>query len=335
MFSKNCIKYARQMGWFNGKDADFSWNAAYAAPTFSGRRFCDARVWAFYRFFVDGMDKYLPWALGFDENAEPLPLWVVPNKKLSVRDLIMANRDHYEGTPLEVKSTIGGGIWEMPYQPTPLSYEVDGKEYFTERPISTQQTAMTYVTQMRSWLPREIGGVLWFGNDDGNMVAYTPVYCCSTVQPKCYNTPGADALNFSMDNAYWVCNWVSNMVYPRYSMLFPNLKEVRDSLERSYFELQPQVEAKAAQLYAVSPAKAQKYLNDYTIEKAQQMLARWRQLATCLIVKYNDMTVKPEKNGKFVRTPEGIGARVSRPGFPTPFAKQLVKQTGDKYACPE
>lgn len=118
-------------------------------------------------------------------------------------------------------------------------------------------------------------------------------------------------------------------------MLFPDLKEVRDSLERSYFELQPQVEAKAAQLYAVSPAKAQKYLNDYTIEKAQQMLARWRQLATYLIVKYNDMTVKPEKNGKFVRTPEGIGARVSRPGFPIPFAKQLVKQTGDKYACPE
>ena len=148
----------------------------------------------------------------------------------------------------------------------------------------------------QAWLPREIGGVLWFGNDDGNMVAYTPVYCCSTVQPKCYNTPGADALNFSMDNAYWVCNWVSNMVYPRYSMLFPDLKEVRDSLERSYFELQPQVEAKAAQLYAVSPAKAQKYLNDYTIEKAQQMLARWRQLATYLIVKYNDMAVKPEKN---------------------------------------
>lgn len=335
LYSKDVIKFARKQGWFTGKDADFSWKNIYAKPDFSGRRYCDARVWSFFNHYKD-MSKYLPWALGKDENAEDMPLWIIPNRKVSVHDLENDMRDHYENTPLALDSTsIGGGIWQMPYRPTPLEFTVDGKKYFNERPTSTQQTAFSYISQMRSWLPREIGGVLWFGNDDGNMVAYTPVYCCSTVQPKCYNTPGADALNFSMDNAYWVCNWVSNMVYPRYSMLFPNLKEVRDSLERSYFELQPQVEAKAAQLYAVSPAKAQKYLNDYTIEKAQQMLARWRQLATCLIVKYNDMTVKPEKNGKFVRTPEGIGARVSRPGFPTPFAKQLVKQTGDKYACPE
>ena len=215
MFSKNCIKYARSKGWFTGKDADFSWNAAYAAPDFSGRRYCDARVWAFFRFFVDGMDKYLPWAEGRDKDAEPLPLWVVPNKKLSVQDLQMAMRDHYEGTPLEVRGTIGGGIWEMPYQPTPLSFEVDGKKYFTERPVSTQQTGFTYVSQMRSWLPREIGGCLWWGNDDGNMVAYTPIYCGNTVLPECYNTPGADDVTFSDKNAYWVCNWVSNMVYPR------------------------------------------------------------------------------------------------------------------------
>ena len=223
----------------------------------------------------------------------------------------------------------------MPYRPTPLTFTVDGKKYFNERPTSTQQSAFSYISQMRSWLPNDIGGVLWFGNDDGNMIAYTPVYCCTTVRPECYNTPGADALNFSFDNAYWVCNWVSNMVYPRYSQLFPSLQSVRDSLENSYLQLQPQIEAKAAALYAQNPEQARKFLNDYTIEKAQQMLARWKQLATYLIVKFNDMAVKPEKDGKFVRTPEGIGARVARPGFPQPYARRVVKETGDRYACPE
>lgn len=188
---------------------------------------------------------------------------------------------------------------------------------------------------MRSWLPREIGGVLWFGNDDGNMVAYTPVYCGNTVQPECYNTPGADAVTFSDRNAYWVCNWVSNMVYPRYSQMFPSLKEVRDSLERSYDACQADVEEKAKVMYAADKSAALKYLNDYSNEKAQQMLDRWKQLAVYLIVKYNDMAVKPEKDGKFERTPAGIGARVKRPGYSDYSRRALVKQTGDKFAIPE
>jgi dipeptidase len=187
---------------------------------------------------------------------------------------------------------------------------------------------------MRSWLPREIGGVLWFGNDDGNMVAYTPIYCGNTVQPECYNTPGADAVTFSDKNAYWVCNWVSNMVYPRYSQLFPSLKAVRDSLEQSYFSNQAAVEQKAKALCEQSEAEAVKFLNNYSNEKAQQMLARWKQLATYLIVKFNDMIIKPEADGKFTRTKTGLGARPTRPGYPAPYARHYVKQTGKKYAAP-
>ena len=325
MFSKNCIKYARSKGWFTGKDADFSWNAAYAAPDFSGRRYCDARVWAFFRFFVDGMDKYLSWAEGRDKDAEPLPLWVVPNKKLSVQDLQMAMRDHYEGTPLEVRGTLGGGIWEMPYQPTPLSFEVDGKKYFTERPVSTQQTGFTYVSQMRSWLPREIGGCLWWGNDDGNMVAYTPIYCGNTVLPECYNTPGADDVTFSDKNAYWVCNWVSNMVYPRYSMLFPELKGYRDSLESSYFAKQGEIESKAKDMYAQSAADAVKFLNDYSNAQAQQMLSTWKDLAVRLIVRYNDMAVRKMKDGKYLKTKYGLIEPVERPGYPADYARKMIQ----------
>lgn len=336
LHSKNVVNFARQKGWYKGTDKDFSWKNTYAFPDFSGRRWCEARVWSFFNHHKD-MSRWLPWAIGKDKNAEDMPLWIVPNKKLSVQDLESDMRDHYEGTELSVADgkDMGGGIWQMPYRPTPLTFKVNGKSYFNERPTSTQQTGFSYVSQMRSWLPREIGGLLWFGNDDGNMIAYTPIYCGNTVQPECYNTPGADAVTFSMKNAYWVCNWVSNMVYPRYSMMFPSLKTVRDSLEASYFANQAAVEAKAKELYKDNKDAAIKYLNDYSNQKAQQMLARWRQLAFYLIVKYNDMTVKPEADGKFTRTKEGIGTTVERPGYPEAFKEKLVKETGDKFEVPQ
>ena len=335
LYSKDVVSFARSKGWFTGKDKDFSWRDTYAKPTFGGRRFCDARVWSFFNHFANDFDKYLPWALGKDKDAEDMPLWIVPNKKVSVQDVMACMRDHYENTPLALdSSSVGGGVWEMPYRPTPLRFKVDGKNYFNERPVSTQQTAFSYVAQLRSWLPREVGGVLWFGNDDGNMVAYTPIYCGNTTQPECYNTPGADAVTFSDKNAFWVCNWVSNMVYPRYNQMFPTLKEVRDSLENSYFANQLAIEKQAVALYNTDKAKAISLLNQYSNDKAQQMLHHWKDLAVRLIVKFNDMTVKPEKNGVFVRTPEGTGAAVKRPGFSNAFARKLIKETGDKYECP-
>lgn len=331
LYSKNVVKYARTMGWYTGKDADFSYCDNYAYPDFGGRRYCEARVWSFFNRFAPGMDQYTDFAAGKIKDAKRMPLWIKPNQKIGVKDLEAAMRDHYENTPFALDSDMGGGIWNMPYRPTPLSFTVDGKKCFNERPTSTQQTGFSYISQMRSWLPREVGGVLWFGNDDGNMVAYTPVYCCSTVMPECYSTPGVDALTFSMKNAYWVCNWVSNMVYPRYQQMFPSLQLVRDSLDHSYLSAQSSIEAEAMKQEGVA---RQQYLNNYSIVKAQQMLSRWQQLAYYLIVKYNDMVVKPEKNGKFERTETGFPARVTRPGYPDKYARELIKQTGDKFVEP-
>ncbi len=336
LFSKNVVKYAKKMGWYEGKDADFNWNMAYAEPDFSGKRFCEARVWSFFNHFSNDMDRYLPYAMGKVPNAEPMPLWIIPNHKVSVQEVMACMRDHYEGTPFALDGDIGGGIWGMPYRPTPLSFELDGEKYFNERPTSTQQTGFSYVSQMRSWLPREIGGLMWWGNDDGNMVAYTPVYCSMTQRPECYNTPGTDEITFSDKNAFWVCNWVANMVYPRYSLLFPSLKEVRDSLEKSYFAAQAGIEKQAVALYdANHPEVAVKFLNAYSVEKAQQMLASWKNLATYLIVKYNDMIIHPEENGKFTRDENGLGTRPKRPGYPDAYKRALIKQTGDKFKYPE
>ena len=285
--------------------------------------------------FSDDMERYLLYAEGKVKDAEPMPLWIVPNRKVTLQDMRDCMRDHYEGTPFALDNDPGQGLWGMPYRPTPLTFKVDGKDYFNERPTSTQQSGFSYIAQLRSWLPRQVGGILWFGNDDGNMVAYTPVYCGNTVQPECYNTPGADAVTFSDRNAYWVCNWVSNMVYPRYSMMFGSLKEVRDSLEASYDAAQAAVEAEAVRLCGTDEAEAVRYLNAYSNDKAQQMLARWKELAVYLIVKYNDMTVKPEENGRFKRTATGLGATVERPGYTDKAAREIVKAAGDRYAVPE
>lgn len=331
--SKNCIKFARSKGWFTGTDKEFNWKMAYDAPDFGGRRFCEARVWSYFNHFTD-MSKWLPWALGKDPNAEDMPLWVSPNKKIEVSDMQNSMRDHYEGTALSMNEDLGQGNWDMPYRPTPLQFEYNGKKYFTERPASTQQSAFSYVCQLRSWLPREIGGIIWFANDDGNMSPYVPVYCSSTVQPECFNTPGADAVTFSNKNAFWVCNWVSNMVYPRYSQMFPSLKEVRDSLDNSYFANQMEVEAKAQEIYKSNKAASVKYLNDYSITKGEEMINRWNKLAYYLIVKYNDMAVKPEKDGKFELTPSGFAARPQRRGMSQNARKALAEQTGERFVMP-
>jgi len=334
IYSKDVINFARSKGWFKGKDVDFSFCDTYAPANFEGRRFCEARVWSFFNRFDKTMNRYLAYAEGKEDGTEAMPLFLKPDRKVSVQDVMTAMRDHYEDTPFALDKDLGEGPYGMPYRPTPLVFTVDCVKYFNERPTSTQQTGFSFVSQMRSWLPRQIGGILWFGNDDANMIAYTPIYCGSSRQPECYNTPNADAVTFNWNNAYWVCNWVSNMTYPRYSMLFPSVKTVRDSLEQSYFANQKEIENKAIQMYAESQDKAVSFLNDYSVDKAQQMLACWQKLGTYLVVKFNDMIIKPEVNGVFKRTSTGLGATPVRPGFPTKYARKIVQQTGDRFKYP-
>ena len=336
LYSKDVISFARERGYFKGKDADFSFSAAYAPADFGSQRYCDARAWSFFNRWVDGMDRYLDFVDGKHiGTAEVMPLYFKPNRPVTLKELMMSNRDHYEGTPFDITHDAGAGIYEAPYRPTPLSFEVDGKTYFNERPISTQQSAFTVVAQLRGNLPNAIGGILWFGNDDPNMIAYTPVYCCADRVPPCYDKINANDITFSWDNAFWVCNWVANMTYPRYSQLFPSVEAVRDRLEDGYIARQADIEKQALALYETSPAEARKFLTDYTVETAQNMLAEWKMLGEYLIVKYNDQAVKKEKDGKFLLTPDGLAVPPERPGYPEQYRRILIRETGNRYLVPE
>lgn len=334
MYSKDVIKFARKKGYFSGKDEDFSFAMAYCPPDFGGLRWCDARAWSFFNMYADAdMNEYLAWASG-DVTATPMPLYFKPKKQLTLQDVQAAMRDHFEGTPFAVNEDLGGGIYNMPYRLSPLTFKYDGKEYFNERPISTFQSAFTFVAQMRSHLPNEIGGVLWFGCDDANMIVYTPVYCCLDRVPACYSAANADPVTFSWDSSFWVFNWVSNMIYPKYSLVEPDLMRVRGDIEKRIYDASQELEAQFAASLKDAPKYALAAIKDFSCNSAEEVLREWKKFGEYIIVKYNDLVVKPEENGRFKRTSTGIGATVVRPGYPEAYKKRLIEETGDKYLLP-
>ena len=336
MISPNCIKFARERGYFKGKDSEFSFCDAYNPPTFGGRRLGDSRVWAIYRHLTTGMDRYLPYVEGKlpMSEVEPLPMWIIPDKPVSVGDVIECLRDRFEGTEFAMDDDPGAGIYDSPFRPQPSRYDDDGTTMFHERSVATTHTAFTWVCQLRSFMPREVGGVIWWGNDDSGMVAYTPVYCCADRVPHCYNDPKADAYTFSDESAYWVCNWVSNMVYPRWSLLYPELQQVRDSLQASYFDRQAAIEARALELMNSDRTAAIALLTDYGCEVGDQMVARWRQMAYHMIVKYNDGVIRQEENGQYLRNSSGFRPRLTRPGMSDKVRRRIHQSTGTRYEVP-
>ena len=331
MYSADVISFARSKGYFSGKDKDFSFANAYNPLDFGGRRYCEARVWSYFNLFTDRGKEFLPYING--ETDTPMPLYVKPNRKISVQDLKEAMRDHYENTPLDITKDMGAGPFHMPYRLTPLTFKVDGKEYYNERPISTFQTAFVFVAQMRANMPNAVGGILWFGTDDANCTVFTPVYCCTDTIPHCYSHI-ADGVTFNWDSSFWVFNWVANMVYPRYDQMIGDLKGLQHEIEGRFNHNQDSIENVAATLLKSDPAAAKKMLTDYSVACAQSTHDAWRKLGEFLILKYNDGALRPEKNGKFLRDKWGMPLRVTRPGNPEDFLRQYVKETGNRYLVP-
>ncbi len=334
MYSPDVISFAREKGYFDGVNKDFSFANAYAPLDFGARRYCEARVWSYYNMFTNMGEELLPYIEG--KSDTPMPLFVKPNRKLSVQDVKNAMRDHYEGTPLDISKDFGAGPYHTPYRLSPLDFEVNGQKYFHERPISTQQSGFVFVAQMRADMPDAVGGVLWFATDDANMTVFTPVYCCTNKVPTCYTrVDGADYITFSWNSSFWVFNWIANMVYPRYDLMIGDVRSAQTELENTFNMAQEGVESVAVKLLEKDPEAAKEFLTNYTNLTAQSTLDAWKRLGEFLIVKYNDGVVKRVKDGKFERNSIGQPAGVLRPGYPKEFLEEYVKQTGDRYKIPE
>ncbi|MBQ3709819.1 MAG: C69 family dipeptidase [Bacteroidales bacterium] len=330
VYAYDVVSFAREKGFFTGKDADFSFRDAYCPIDFENVRYADARVWSFFRhhYSHEEMDKYLPYINGDFDVCDHLPLWIKPDKPLSMRDLQQDMRDHFEGTPLDMTSDMTAGPWGMPIRPLPMHFkDSDSLAYFRERPIACQQSGFTMTCQMRSWLPNDVGGVTWFNCDDANMVAYVPLYCCITQVPDCFRPENNPRAEFSDKSAFWMNNWVANMVYPRYSMMIGDLREAQKELEDYYFADQDNV---LAAIKEMTPADRQSFLNRKSIEYAEKMMQRWDQLARFLIVRYNDQIVRRvDENGNFTRWGHDT------PGYDQQFIDAIHKSTGDRYLLKE
>ena len=329
MYSADIISFAREMGYFSGEDKDFSFREAYGPLDFSKIRYCEARVWSFFRrhYNPEEMDSYLPFINGKVEICDHLPLWIKPDKPVSVRDLMNDMRDHYEGNALDMTADVSAGPWGSPYRNQPVNfYSEDSTKMFRERPIGCQQSAMTMVCQMRDWLPDEVGGVTYFNLDDATMVAYVPVYCGINRIPEPFRRENNNVREFSTESAFWMNNWVANMIYPRWSAMIGDLREAQTELEDYYAEDQKKVEEQACKM---TRSDRINFLTSKTEEYTDKMMKRWDKLAKLLIVKHNDQIMLPSKNGELVP-----GRRTS-PAYAPAFIEAVKKHTGDRYIQPK
>lgn len=332
LYSEDVVSFAREMGYFKGADKDFSFQKAYNPWTFSGLRACEARVWAFFNKFADGMEKHLPLAMG-DINQPPMPLYVVPNRKLSVADLRDMMRDHFEGTPMDMSQDIGSGPNHVPYRWRPMDWELDGKMYFHERAIATQQTGFVLVAQLRNWLPDEVGGILWFGVDDANTAVFTPMYANITEVPECYRVGNGDMMNFSWTSAFWIHNWVANMAYHRYDLMIDEIRELQVDLESGFDKKVKEIDQEAVKLLETKSAnEARAYLTKVCSETAVGATERWKKLGEYLLVRFMDGNRKKlNPDGSFKDNGFGMSATPDFIGYNEPYYRAIVEETGDKF----
>ncbi|MCF2658767.1 C69 family dipeptidase [Parabacteroides distasonis] len=329
LYSPDVVSFAREKGYFKGKDNEFSFAKAYCPYDFGALRGCEARVWSFFRKYDKTMDKYADFIKG-NPSKEPMPLYIKPDRKLSVQDVQAAMRDHYEGTDLDMTKDEGAGPYKVPYRWRPMTFKVDGQEYTNERAIATQQTGFVIVPQMRNWLPDEIGGILWFGVDDADMAVFNPIYCSVYDAPECYRVGNGDLLNFSWTSAFWMHNWVANMAYHKYSFMIEDIRKVQQELENGYQQTIPAIDEAAKKLYAESPEEARKFLTWFSTTTADEATARWKKLGEYLIVKYIDGNVKKEENGQFKRNAYGLPAYPDFPGYDENYYRSIVRSAGER-----
>lgn len=321
MYSPDVVSFAREKGYFTGKDSEFSFSDVYNPLDYSGLRICEARVWSFFKNVNKEMENYITYVKG--ETKERMPLWVKPDRKLSVNDLKAFMRDQYEGTEFDMTKGVAAGTFGSKLRHSPLTFKVDDVEYGHERPIATQQTGFSFVAQLRSWMPDYIGGILWFGMDDAASTVYVPIFCSTNKVPWCFNEKNGSLLDYSPTSAFWTFNLVSNFAYGKYMPMIQDIKKKQKELETAFEKELPELEAKVTTMPEI---QARNYLTDYSVNASEATNSAWRQLSEFLLVKFLDGNIKKEENGKFVKNEYGLPPTIIRAGYPEEIQREMVKE---------
>ena len=330
LYSKDVVKFAREKGYFSGKDSEFSFQAAYAPFDFSGLYVCEARVWSFFRHFSDDMEQYFDYATGktFLETGgkdagTPMPLYIRPNHKVSVQEIKDCMRDQYEGTPLDITQGTDAGPWNTKLRYGSLTFKLDSTSYWYERPTATQQTAWSFVAQMRGYADPKAGGIFWFGVDDAATNVYVPIYCRINHIPECFAEGNGDLYTYSPTSAWWTFNIVANWAYTKYSRMKPDIVKVQQMLEEKF---NAQIEGVDAQAAAMSDEEARRFLTNYSCAQADNTMIEWQNLGIYLMVKYLDGQERKEENGQFKRNAYGEPTSPNRPAFPESYLRTFKNE---------
>ena len=344
VYAADVISFAKNKGYYKGPDKKFSFSDVYAPVDFGGARFCDIRVWSMFNKVTDGMDQYWDYVKGdiehpkVAEEGEPLtpenfasnrmPLWVKPNQKISVHDMMGFMRDHLENTELDMSQDVGAGAYAVPYRWRPLTWNVDGVTYCNERATATQQTGFSFVTQSRNWQPDAVGGIIWWGVDDASGTVYMPMYSAITKIPYNFERGNGAMMEYSETSGFWIFNQVQNYAYSRYSVIHPEIAAKQLELETEFIEFTPAVDAAAKALYEQDRAKAIQYLTNYSNSVGERVFKDWKNLYAYLFVKYMDGNIKTKKE-----VPEGyiyVNPELKQPGYSEEKYRQIAVSTGDK-----
>ncbi len=344
VYADDVISFAREKGWYTGEDKNFSFSDTYAPVSFGGARFCEIRVWTMFNKVAGGMDEYWDYAKGiinhnekFD-NGTPnpnkyatnrMPLWIKPEKKVSVHDMMEFMRDHLEGTELDMSKDVGAGPFGNPYRWRPLTWKVDGIAYCNERATATQQTGFSFISQSRSWLPDEIGGIIWWGVDDADGSVYMPMYSSITEIPYNFKVGNGGMMDWSNKSGFWVFNQVQNLAYTRYNYIHPEIKKLQSEFELGFIDMTPAVDAGAKALYASNKEAAVAYLTNYSNAVGADVFETWKKFYQYLFMKYMDGNIKTKRE-----VPEGYkyyAPEVKQPGYSPEKYKLIIEETGDQF----
>ena len=352
--SPDVISFAKKYGFYNGTDETFSFSDVYNPLTFSGARFCDARVWSFFRKINKNLREnqdYTDYALGKfkretmfqDKFPNPngyvtnrLPLWVKPDSPVTLSKVMAAMRDHYEDTPLDMRNDPGAGPFKLPYRWRPMEYEVDGQMYLNERAIATQQTGYSFVAQSRQWLPSPVGGIYWFGVDDTDGCVYAPLYCGISRIPESYALGNGSMISWSETSAYWTFSQVNNWAYSRYNLIHPEIEQYQSQLENRLMKETLMVDKQALTLYRVTPGDASEYLTGYSVYTANKLVSDWKTFYHYLFMKYIDGNVKNSEGHRL--TDNGNGKNIpkppAQPGYGKEWERMMIQGIGDRLKVP-
>jgi len=322
IYANDVIEFARKNFEFKGKDAEFSFSDTYNPITFDGARFCENRVWSFFREVNSDMEQYYDYITGHNLKNR-MPLFIKPNKLISQKDVMHYMRNHMEGTPLDMSTDIGAGPYKCPYRWRPMTWEIDGQTYVHERVTATQQTGWSYVAECRSGFDDVIGGILWFSVDDAASTVYTPIYTCSRDVPKTFARGNGAMMEWGDDAAFWIFNQVSNLAYTRYNAIHPEIQVKQDSLENLYIDRVAKMDAQAKELIAVDRTQAILLLTDFSVQNADNLTHFWKKFYQYLFMKYMDGNVKTYIPGQ-------QNPKVSQPGYGEEWLRKIVKDNGEE-----